>query len=188
MTHMKTYLSIDLDYWLSEPYVEYTQSLTRVLKSVRHVQDIIIVEDHHEILDHVNRLVPDKILHIDYHQDIAFPRYAGDTVDLQCGTFLYFVENRERIDFEWWYPRKECAERSGTGWCCDYKHPRSNKARIFATQRQRLGLPTSAELARVSAVGFSISRDWCNEFVDTVLSSLGSVHPAFITYSGGKHV
>lgn len=161
---MKTYLSIDLDYWLGSSYndPEDLSTLGSVLNAVKHVGNTLMVDEHQNILDHINSIEPDKIIHIDFHQDIAYPHKREPEIELHCSNFFYYVNNRKDIDYEWFYPEKDCASlQHRNGLCVNYTNPLSKDNWIFNAQKHKKGLPPIKELKSVSAVGFAASRDYC---------------------------
>lgn len=164
-----TYLSIDLDYWLAASWNDppLLSSLFRVLRQVRNA-DWVVVDEHHKILDHLHRWNPKEILHVDYHTDVAFPTkevWMGKEVhrnlELNCGTFFWFLRNREHMRYTWFYPEADCARESGLCMDASFK-PLARKQWIFEEQRRKMGLPTLKQLREVQAVGFAISRDYCH--------------------------
>lgn len=190
---MRTYISIDLDYWLcstneyiysEKDYPEHAKikSLFKLLKLLRPIKNKIIVEEHHELLPHIDDANPDRIIHIDFHQDIAFPYRGKDewinksrALTLSCGSFFYWVNKRREIDFEWWYPHLYCADyKEGAGLCMDrYHQPHKRNNFIFKNQIRRKGLPKNIDLNNIFGVGIAISREWCDRepvYVDSLVT------------------
>jgi hypothetical protein len=174
------YLSIDLDYWCSGDYM-YSgfelpdiNSLHQLLADTMHVHNRLLVDPHDHLLTHINQAKPARIIHVDYHQDIAFPSRYSKTVSLNEGTFFYFVDNRADIDFCWYYPDMECRR---FGWCVlPEEKPLSPKNRIFKTQTMKKGLPDKSLLAQVTHLGFAISEKYITQ---TLVEALNLVHPYF---------
>jgi hypothetical protein len=163
---MRHYLSLDIDYFLSnEPVLNFDVpsplwATLKFISKLKFVENILLVKDHHHILPHINEFKPTLISHVDFHQDIAYP-YPYKSfirpcdIELSCGTFLYFVENRRNIDFVWYYPYNY---RRNDGLCVDMSFkPFSKKNFIFKTQRSKIGLPNNKLLSTVNAVGISLS-------------------------------
>ena len=164
----RTYLSIDLDYWLApdDHYVDYNnptiEQFHTFMRSLDFIKDRCIVDSHDHILSHINNIAPKKIIHVDYHQDIAYPYDIYKNVTLHEGTFFYFVENRNKIDYIWYYPDKKSLD---FGLCVlPSAKPFSKKNFIFKNQNRSKGLPTNDVLKDVVALGFSISTD----YLDTI--------------------
>lgn len=160
-----TYLSIDLDYWLATG-ADNLVPLTKLFWMLRQVKtdNWVVVDEHHHILDHLNDTNPSDILHVDYHTDVAFEtewnRRTRKKLELNCGTFFWFVKNRQTMRYTWFYPEADCPRYAGL--CMDPgEKPLAHKNWIFQEQRRRLGLPTRKQLQRVQAVGFAISHDYC---------------------------
>ena len=158
---MGTYLSIDMDYWFRNDNEDF-DSMYKILDFVSTIDNKTIVQEHHEILSHINEHNPDHIIHVDYHQDIAFPYSRYDRMYLNCGTFYYFVEGRQEKTFKWFYPDYYTCILDHGGLCVDHWHkPFSKKNRIFKDQTMKCGVPTMKELSTVSAIGISLSQDYC---------------------------
>lgn len=174
-----TYLSIDLDYWLAASWSDPVP-LAGLFKLLRQVQnaDWLVVDEHHHILDHLHQWNPSDILHVDYHTDVAFETdwylRRGSRIELNCGTFFWFLKNRENMRYTWFYPEADCPR--GEGLCMDKSFkPLARKQWIFREQRRKMGLPTRKQLAEVKAVGFAISRDYCyaeDEYLQRIMQVL----------------
>ena len=170
---MSSYLSIDLDYWFYHSCPKSTNGLKRILHKVLDVTDKLLVDEHHNLLDHINSSKCDKIIHVDYHQDLVFN--IGDTTKVECGNFFSFVNNKENIDFDWYYPDYDECIRKGLGFCVDpsYK-PLAKKNFIYKNQTRKCGLPTNKELENVTSVGIAFSFDYLavynriNEFTEII--------------------
>lgn len=163
---MNTYLSIDLDFFFSDEGDHY--NIIKFLDKISHIQNKMLVDEHHLLLDHINNSGCTKIINVDYHQDIAYPIYNDDKLKLSCGTFLYFVEDRKNKEFKWYYPQTENCFQNGLGFCMDMKHkPNSKKNYIFNTQKHKCGLPNKSEISNVTHLGISCSFDYMNVLEDT---------------------
>lgn len=124
------------------------------------------MDEHQELVPHINEQSYSKIIHIDQHQDICYPtkQYLNpdsNELDCECGTFLYFIENRKEMDFVWYYPDYNyCIER-GMGFCmATYYHPEAKKNWIFKTQKRTTKNISEKELEDVTAVGIAFSFDY----------------------------
>ena len=98
-----TYLSIDLDYWFYHDREEFA-SLFSLLENLSSIKDRTIVQEHQELLPHINKVKPDHILHVDYHQDICYPTSPNEKIPIACGSFFYHVQERKNKTFKWFYP------------------------------------------------------------------------------------
>lgn len=161
---MNTYLSVDIDYWFNHSSPKSINSLKRILEKVKNVPDKLLVDEHHNLLDQINSSQCDKIIHVDYHQDLVFETEGsfgkvGDKIE--CGNFLYFVNNKENIDFDWYYPDYDECVRKGLGFCMDLSFkPLSKKNFVYKDQKRKCGLPTNKELENVTSVGIAFSFDY----------------------------
>jgi hypothetical protein len=162
---MKTYLSIDLDYWLhnGNNYHVIPRQMFRLFKSLSSMNKVI-VKDHEQLLPFIEKLNVERIIHIDYHQDIAYPYWEDDSVELNCGTFWYFLQNRKNINFHWIYPRNVCKTDNG-GICMNMgiSNPLKKKNWIFRKQTTRKGLSGYTKFGDMNIVGIgvSVSRNYC---------------------------
>ena len=160
--HGSTYLSIDIDYWFASVLGENPplNGLFKLLRAVR-TKPCVVVEEHHQLLPHLDEVAPTKVLHVDYHTDVAFP-VEGRPIELNCGTFFWFMQNRADTTYRWFYPELDCPRELGLCMDASYK-PLARQNWIFKEQTRKLGLPTRKELASVTHVGIAISRDYCGD-------------------------
>ena len=175
------YLSIDLDYWFSDESPSI-RGLKRILDRVKNVRNKIIIDEHHCILDHINESGSNHILHVDYHQDIVYPTLKKENITLECGSFFYFVKDKEKKNFEWFYPSYVSCVKMGLGLCMDpsYK-PMTKPCFIFKDQKGKMGLPSDKQLENVSHVGIAFSFDYLKvydvkvfiEVVDALIEMFG---------------
>lgn len=174
---MKSYLSIDLDYWFCKYPTEHcnTIKLLNLLCYFRHKdKNCLIVDEHHNLLDHINESDTDNIIHIDYHQDLCWYE-ENSNPKVECGNFFWFVDGKENKKFKWFYPDTDECIKNAMGLCMDpsYK-PLSKKNFIFNNQTRKCGLPTKQELETVTDIGISFSLDYLNiegrmvDFINTV--------------------
>ena len=132
-----------------------------LLDFVKTIPNRIIVQEHHNILSHIDSIDPSHILHVDFHQDIAFP--IDKPITLFCGNFFYFIKNRIEKTFKWFYPNEHHCIKREMGFCVDASvlQPLNEEHFIFKDQQHKLGLPTAEELSNVTAVGVALSQDYC---------------------------
>lgn len=165
----RTYLSIDLDYWFSGyDYEKIPRSISYIFDTIKHLKNKILVDDHDELLDHINCCNPERIIHLDFHQDIAYPVKGSirtENVELNCGTFLYYVENRKNIDFEWYCPTSKCYMKGHReGLCVEPSISISTHKKnwIFRRQKTITGIPKLHDLeSQICGIGVAISPDYC---------------------------
>ena len=183
-----TYLSLDLDYWLAACWSELPPlaGLFRILRQVK-TDNWLIVDEHHHLLEHIDTANPSTILHVDYHTDVAYPLPAPkgapstepEELELNCGTFFWFVKGREKMNYTWFYPELRCPQ--GPGLCMDESYqPLARKNWIFQEQRRKLGLPTKKQLSEVTTVGIAVSQDYCHADKEYLLRLLKVLRKRYI--------
>ena len=102
---MKTYLSIDLDFWNFRPLSECEKILQYAkAKAKRKGLNIKIVEEHHGIINDINATDCKRVVNIDYHSDIVNPEGFSGNIPLNCGTWGNFVKKSSRQEFIWVHP------------------------------------------------------------------------------------
>lgn len=100
---MKTYLSIDLDFWnyhvafdviIPDPWSKIASLITSRVP-------IFVVKNHDELIDHANKYSPDKIINVDFHDDLG----DGErTSKPSCANWPMFVRNAGDIRYIWRHP------------------------------------------------------------------------------------
>jgi hypothetical protein len=104
---MKSYLSIDLDYFfyegfeIKDKFLEFMETLNKLCDS-KNIKPSI-VKYHHELLPIVDKYSFDNLLHIDFHSDLT--DYNKEDLyedNLNEGTWINFVKKRKNIDFIWY--------------------------------------------------------------------------------------
>ena len=112
---MKTYLSIDLDFWNDRP----TNDCLEFMKKIKATGlPIRIVDDHADLLPFINKSGCDCIINLDYHSDISNNiKVSGKNFKskkkkcskekhilpkLNCGTWANWVDNRNT--YIWMHP------------------------------------------------------------------------------------
>jgi len=97
---MKSYLSIDLDYWCDH---KTAQSATRFFNRVFSLgKPITIVAEHDDLLPDVNRMKGDILYNFDSHEDYCVPNAkAGRPCD---GDWVSWVKWRHNARYVWAYP------------------------------------------------------------------------------------
>jgi hypothetical protein len=157
-----TYLSIDLDYWFRKDNFD-DFSIFKLLDQIKHIPNKVLVDEHDELVPHINSTKTDKIIHIDCHQDICFPTNTSyyEHLDCHCGSFFYFIENRENIDFTWHYPDYHHCIQKELGFCMEqHYHPEAKKNWIFKSQKRTIKKISQKEIDQVTAVGIAFSFDY----------------------------
>lgn len=113
---MKTYLSVDLDYWQEH---STDRSMLRFVDRCLSLKvPTLLVSDHHWLIDHVNQYRADRLINVDYHDDITQrPNRDRDSdFPLDCGNWVSHVKWRRRASYEWRYPWARCWD-DGLGLC-----------------------------------------------------------------------
>jgi hypothetical protein len=195
---MKTYLSIDLDFWnyfvafncfIPDPWSKIATLLTLNIP-------ILVVENHDELTEHANSFGIDKLVNVDYHDDL------GDGTEehsLSCANWPLHLMNTGRISYIWRHPHSEdivpglCNEnmrfpdiammygkdiRENNG---EITRKTSRKIRKmwrdegdigFNKKTMAFGFPEFGRLGRIVAVGISISPTYtvptANSIIDAV--------------------
>jgi hypothetical protein len=176
---MKTYLSIDIDYWREHtPWIAFQDMDRFFLKVIDLKAPIYIVNNHHKILRDVNRRKFDTLINMDFHSDITcyidrdggvyeyyqMPQKQSIKGDLNCGTWVNFVKNRTEGEFIWIYPKYECLEDDGR--CEDiegfWDSPQS-KYHNWAKITCQKGWSEYIPWGTVKAVGIALSSPWLFE-------------------------
>lgn len=100
MKNIKTFLSVDIDFWNILIYKEnlllsFLDKLQMFSKS-NNIQ-ISAVTNHQQMLDPVNKSGCNKLVNIDFHSDLA-----DTSVDeLNCGTWVSYVKWRDKGHYHW---------------------------------------------------------------------------------------
>jgi hypothetical protein len=114
---MKTYLSIDLDFWDMKHFNgKYINEGKEFLKFIfdNFEGKITVVKSHEELVPYINKLKDlKKIINIDYHSDLA----DEPIFELNEGVWLNFVKNRKLMNYEWRMPNKKECLIDGWGRC-----------------------------------------------------------------------
>ena len=99
---MKTFLSIDIDFWNELGRyggVEASlESLNLVYKQCRtNSIPLSAVANHNQMLSLVNKSKTNQLINIDYHSDLA----TNDVDILTCGTWVSYVKQRKQSKYKW---------------------------------------------------------------------------------------
>ena len=153
---MKTYLSIDLDYWNGLR----RRSIDIFFKHVFQLGlPIWVAPFHDQLLPHINQHDCDTLINVDYHSDIS--DYEPRRLPLTGGTWANFVKWKKHGTFIWRYPQAECLSHDG-GYCHLHKNPFKNAACArWGECLNRAGL-RGIPWHTVKAVGVSLSAFWIN--------------------------
>jgi hypothetical protein len=142
---MKTYLSIDLDY-----FNDRDNSMLGFFAKVFSMNKPIHVQRyHHELLPDIDASGCEKLINIDFHSDVCDPWYG-----LNEGTWVNFVQWRAAGCYEWRYPGKVTA--------ANYCHQDGENPFVeqpeWASLTMKRGLAIS--WAGITHIGVCLSPDW----------------------------
>jgi hypothetical protein len=114
---MKTYLSIDLDFFNNTP-IEQTESIleTIIKKAIKKKIPIVSVMNHQQLLPRVNKYFKTggHLINVDWHSDICSVKKL---VELNCGTWISYVNKRKLCSFSWYHPTGKNDYRVVDGSC-----------------------------------------------------------------------
>lgn len=161
---MKTYLSIDLDY-----FVDSEQCLKYIKKILKMFNPICVVY-HDELLHDINGSDCDSLINVDFHSDLAD---NGPDLILNEGTWANYVSFKNNGTFTWVYPSINCymvkrygQTYEGDGRCDIKNNPFTRNCFDVCgwkkTRRLYQKFPTDKQLNNVEKVGISLSPDWIN--------------------------
>jgi hypothetical protein len=164
---MSTYLSIDLDYWSCDETSNDVNSFFNKLAELD--LSLFVVPHHHQLLSDINNSDCNRLINIDYHSDLA--DYVNPSKErLDEGTWGNFINFRNKGEFVWIYPHKDCygdIRIIGSGCCHVHKNPFRNPAVAgWAKTKRKLGkynklfnmLPKD-----IKKIGISYSQDWLRD-------------------------
>ncbi len=142
---MKTYLSIDLDYFngRDESLVTFFDKVLRQYITPK------IVRYHHELLPHIDASGCTKLINIDFHSDLCESCY-----ELNEGTWVNYVRWRTKGLYEWRYPVKEPDE---SNYCHALINPFTTESE-WKEVKLKQGLAISRRGIR--EIGVCLSPDW----------------------------
>jgi hypothetical protein len=114
---MKTLITVDLDYW-TNCYKRTNKEGIKLLQEIRKACDkSYLIWHHQDILD----IIPprtERIINIDFHNDIVGEDISDIDEDLNEGTWGNYLPRSVKL-FEWFYPsEKWCIQKRG-GLCLD---------------------------------------------------------------------
>lgn len=93
---MKTYLSIDIDYWNLGNAHMLERELAKLLQRAQDIP-IIAVMNHQQLLSPINESGANRLVNIDEHSDLA----DCDVDKLECGTWVSYVTWRHTGTYLW---------------------------------------------------------------------------------------
>lgn len=175
---MKTYLSIDIDYWTGTK-LDINSGLPFVNRSfIKRVigtgKDISVFMSHEQMLSDIEKSGARKLVNVDYHSDLS-DNSNGILPELNEGTWVNHLSFCKEGEFIWIYPDINCYEENGR--CDSDENPFSQRSLEICgwrkVSRRCNKLPTDTELRDVVKIGFSISPDWSElDHVEEVMQML----------------
>lgn len=158
---MKTFLSVDLDYFACRPYRSapvHEEDITGFLKKIAklNVPKTVVIDHHHMFADLYEHR-PDKIVHVDYHSDLTRldPKLRFDE-----GTYFCFLPETEKIDYLWVLPDRESCIYSDWGLCYYDEDGRAILPKdVFKTTKTRVGT-RYIPWKEITFVSIALSPDW----------------------------
>lgn len=165
---MKSFLSVDLDYWGLKEY-GYKKSIVRFLNKIISLnKPLQVFESHEEILPFLNRFKVDHLYQIDFHSDVC----EDDAVELNEGTWANYYKYKKNCTFEWRYPDVEKCYNEGWGRCdssqnSGYKAPWPSNLFPYKNVIRKQGLD-NINFNSVTAIGIAVSRWWYDSRIDFV--------------------
>lgn len=187
---MKTYLSIDIDYFNEEnPLERRMHSFFNQVKNLN-IPGILVV-DHDELVPHVDSFDWDKLVNVDYHSDISDILYSKEKgyycnktekkEECNEGTWVNFVRGKDG-HYEWRYPNKQAFSYWGRCESTPSEYPFFEPGnRCYHSWENDIravhGL-RGLDLNDVVAFGVCLSPGWANEqvlhmFLDKFYNKLG---------------
>lgn len=130
---MRTYLSIDLDFWnvWKEGDDFALAHMDKFLRMAKRASkgNIQLVDSHESLTKFVGKACSEHLINVDYHTDIwdrFNPRNPiAERQDYNCGTWVNFVKKESRLLYTWIHPHQSEEERFG--YCSHYESPFEDK-------------------------------------------------------------
>ncbi|HEX9058591.1 MAG TPA: hypothetical protein VF941_00260 [Clostridia bacterium] len=154
-----THLTIDLDYWDNRHFDNCKEGKQYITFIFKRFKDILVVNEHHEILPFVNTQTLDKIINVDFHSDIT---YEPEKI-LNEGTWANFINNRKDMSFEWHMPNKKICLTQSWGRCDNDQFLRPVSKKLLGYKKVAFveGLQ-KIDYNQIASVSISLSREWTN--------------------------
>ena len=162
---MKSYLSVDLDYWGMSDAPTAVRFINKILSLNK---PISVYKSHESILKDLNKYKVDHLYQIDFHSDIVEAYDEEYDIVLEEGTWANYYHWRRDCTFEWRYPSTERCFTQRGGRCDlsqynDQPWPRREFPYKKIIRRQGLHY---IQWQTVRAIGFAISPTWYEDQID----------------------
>jgi hypothetical protein len=151
---MRTYLSIDLDYWH-----ECRKAISFLSKVAQLDVPMIIVSHHDMLVDHINKSGCRHLINVDYHDDIVGYNKDGTLISLEEGSWVSHVRWAGSGVYEWRHPHHSHISRLINGVCDDLLETNTHNNHPWKEVIIKRGLD-AIPLEQVRLVGFCVSVDW----------------------------
>ena len=181
------YLSIDLDFWNTKRTEEHS---IKFFKKVAKLNiPMLLVDDHHHLLNDINESGCDYIYNVDYHSDLFGFTGEVDKMNflqniryyLNCGTWGIYVKWANRGTFNWIHPIDSCyndKNRKGACWGCYNDNPYTGITN-WNTVVHSSNLD-SIEWDTIRSIGICASSNW------TYIKNVATVCEALKIYTTNK--
>ncbi len=155
---MKTFLSVDLDFWSAST----ERSLIGFFGHVFSLNlPIFVAPFHDQLLNHIDDHPCDQLINVDFHSDIvelAAPAEDLDLEELGEGNWANFVTWKQTGHFVWRYPRED---RIHDGYTHSLYNPFKGDHSGWRSTRMVRGLGR-LPWASIRAIGVCLSSNWLN--------------------------
>ncbi len=170
---MRTYLSIDIDFWRTFN----SKTLDQLRKVFQKGKDrglpMIAVMNHQQMLKEVNESEADRLINIDAHADLS----ESAVEDLNCGTWVSYVRWRRGAEYIWVRNRRDYYGS------CNWTHHGIRRASsrgwyfgsdwgIVNTEYPGRDLNLMKYTRWCVGIGLCLSPEWCSEEGESVFYEL----------------
>lgn len=167
---MKTYLSIDMDYWNGRTPAYTRRSLFSLLKRLKKKRvPMMACMNHQQMLNHVNDSNARRLINLDTHSDLSQP----DVDRLNCGTWVSYVKWRQKGEFVWCHRHSidqgDCSRWNGRRIFCSNGAINKIASDWKKIKRTKMLLPNYRYLTNYTiAVGLVLSPDYIEDELEHI--------------------
>lgn len=164
--HMKTYLSIDLDFWNDSMDEKQMRAFLLRAKEVSKGR-LHIVDSHESLRKYVGKSGSEHLINVDFHADIWDRFNPKFPVSLRrnynCGTWVNFVKPSSRLLYTWIHPHSD--KMLYRGYCSHDINPFQEDGWKLAGWRMAEMVKTNDPMKHIPwgdvvEVGIAMSYDW----------------------------
>lgn len=184
---MKTYLSIDIDFWNDEdPWVLWRDLNKIILRAYesRPFIPVHAVMNHQQLTPLVSKSGAKKLVNIDMHSDLADTNVRY----FECGTWVSYVDWRKKGEYLWIYRHDlddgECNGDNPIFHCDNRARQKISDWKKVACKRVQQLPPMKQILDGVIQIGISLSPSWRDRDFEDVFQTL--IHYWRIPYTKGR--